>query len=97
VNFHTFHAPYTCDAESTEGGEEIFLVDWDAVFLSIVFWGLEEAETDVAVEHSDFEDGAESDSGGGCHICHCVEDHLGCFEETAVCKGAGWTCEIGCL
>jgi hypothetical protein len=51
----------------------------------------------VAVEHTDFEDGAESDSSGGCHICHCVEDHLGCFEETAVCKGAGWTCEIGCL
>lgn len=85
---HSLHTPDTSYAEGAEGSEEIFLVDWDAVGLGVVFWGLEEAETDLGMEDADFEDGTEADACGWCHVCHCVEDHLCGFEETAICEGA---------
>lgn len=88
MDVHSLHTPYTCYAESAESSEEIFLVNWDAVGLGIVFWGFEETETDLGMEDADFEDGTEADAFGRCHICHCVEDHLCCFEETAIGKGA---------
>src|SRR5579859_1203156 len=53
INLHPFHTPNTSHTKRPQRSQQVFLINWNAEFMSIVFCGTEKTQTNVAVQHSD--------------------------------------------